>query len=473
MRVRYSTKHTISLALLTLLLCSLFLPLRNVFASPDSETLRPNAAGYSAGLHPVPVGTPNWDCVDETPANDSDYVSTDTTDQLPELDLHNIANTTIGTSDTIYNVTVNLRLKSQSNSYKATFFTAIRTEGTNYLGSAVYPTTTWATYSKTYTTNPNTGANWTVQELNDLQIGVDGYSGKDTYGAIKIGLCSQVWCDIFFIPVSGKAWHDVSSWTASLVTKAWSSGTSWTANLIIRTWSSETSFSLNLPTRIWSSVAFFGISTELIDSYSESNYNYTSYVYHLHPSDIVPKSAEGQSFTMLSSDHMITSCKFYLCKTGSPTGMAHAVLYAHQGIYGTNSTPTGEALATSDDFDVSTLTTSYQLITFTFNSSQQYLMKANIYYCIAFENPTSGTIDFANCPLMGFDYGSPTHSGSNFLYYNSSYFPAFTSFDTVFYVYGKLVGFNLLTRQYVTVASWLFDFGTRIWVDAATWTYTG
>jgi hypothetical protein len=258
-----------------------------------------------------------------------------------------------------------------------------------------------------------------------------------------------------------KSWHGVATWTASLASRVWSSGTSWTENLQTRIWNW-------IPTT-W----YFIPTTDLIDSYNESNYNYTSYLMEHQPSDNSKISAEGQSFAMLSSDRMITSCKFYLYKWGSPTGMAHAVLYAHQGIYGTNSTPTGEALATSDDFDVSTLTLSIQLITFTFNSSQQYVMKANTYYCIAFENPWSGTVNVYNCPLMGFAWGSPTHSGSNFGYFNSSYFPAFTSFDTVFYVYGTpLGGFNLLTRQYITVASCLFDFGTRIWADAATWTYS-
>lgn len=310
-------------------------------------------------------------------------------------------------------------------------------------------------------------ATWTVYYwLYISGTTVSFWYGSSTYDS---RITNFVWT-----PAVTTAWHDVSSWTASLVTKTWSSGTSWTANLIARIWSSGTSFNFSLQTRIWSNVAFLdGIATELIDSYDESNYNYTSYLMGHHPSDNPHISAEGQSFTMLSSDRMITSCKFYLYKLGSPTGMAHAVLYAHQGIYGTNSTPIGDALATSDDFDVSTLTTSIQLITFTFNSSQQYLMKANTYYCIAFENPMSGTINVYNCPLMGFEWGSPTHSGSNFLFKNSSYFPAFTSFDTVFYVYGRQTGgVSLLTRQYLAVASWLFDFGTKIWMDIAKmWTY--
>lgn len=256
-------------------------------------------------------------------------------------------------------------------------------------------------------------------------------------------------------PSVSKTWHDVSTWTASLATRTWSSGTSWTENLQTRIWN-------------WN-------PTVVIDSYNESNYepiHGTLLIYALHPSSTAVSSAYGQSFTMLSIDHIITSCKFYLKKFGSPTGMGHAVLYAHQGTYGTNSTPTGEALATSNDFDVSTLTTSPQLITFTFNSTQQYQMLASIYYCIDFENPTSGTIDSSNFIVICMCRDTNNHSGNSFSYHNSTFFFGATYYDSIFYVYGTpLFNFNLLTRQYLTVASWVFDFGTRIWVDAATWTY--
>jgi len=77
----------------------------------------------------------------------------------------------------------------------------------------------------------------------------------------------------------------------------------------------------------------------------------------------------GQSFT--GDGNALNSCKFYLQKSGSPTGNAVATLYAHTGTFGTNGTPTGAALATSDNFDVSTLTTNLQLITFNFSGVEK------------------------------------------------------------------------------------------------------
>ena len=189
------------------------------------------------------------------------------------------------------------------------------------------------------------------------------------------------------------------------------------------------------------SLTFFLSSVQaanfLIDSYGESNQDYFTPVKALHPTTGVIPSEVGQSFTSLSTPYSISSVKFYLCKYGSPTGMAHAVLYAHYGTYGTYSAPTGSPLATSNDFDVSTLPTypTLQLVTFTFSSSQQYALAASTYYCIDFQNPTSGTINSSNYVLFGYDGSAPTHSGNYFEYQSSGWHP-YSSRDGIFTVYG-------------------------------------
>lgn len=175
----------------------------------------------------------------------------------------------------------------------------------------------------------------------------------------------------------------------------------------------------------------------LIDSYSEANFNVDVFLQALHPSSVNPDSAGGQSFTNLSGVYKITSAKFYLSKTGLPTGNGHAVLYAHSGTYGVNSVPTGSPLATSDNFDVSTLTVASQLITFIFTGAEQYEMQADVKYCIAYENPTSGTIGISSHVDMGYDNTSPTHSGNRFKFDNSAW--SNYSDDMIFYVYGDLV----------------------------------
>jgi hypothetical protein len=463
MPVRYSTKHTISITIAFLLLFSL-VPLAYASAGLVDSYSESNWSANQKIQAPHPSASLYYCCVGQSFNSSGDYNITIVSFYLsktstPTGSAYAVLYSHSGTYGSSSVPDVQLAISDAFN--VATLTTSLVLYNFTFSGANQYTMATNTKYVIVFRA-PSSG----VQTTKYVNVGMDYTSPTHSGNGVlhnSAGWASTTSDICFYVygePAVSKAWHDVSTWTASMVARTWSSGTPWSLSLLTRIWN-------------WIPTAWYYIpTTDLIDSYNESNYNYTAYIYHLHPSDIIPKSAEGQSFTMLSSDHMITSCKFYLCKIGSPTGMAHAVLYAHQGIYGTNSTPTGEALATSNDFDVSTLTTSMQLITFTFNSSQQYLMKANTYYCIAFENPWSGTIDVYNCPLMGFEWGSPTHSGNNCLYFNSSYFPAFTSFDTVFYVYGKSFGgFNLLTRQYLTVASWLFDFGTKIWVDAATWTY--
>jgi hypothetical protein len=72
-----------------------------------------------------------------------------------------------------------------------------------------------------------------------------------------------------------------------------------------------------------------------------------------------------------------------LKKVGSPTGNLTVSLYAITGSFGSTSTPTGAALATSVNLDVSTLTTSYLQKEIAFTT--QYNMAASTNYFISFE----------------------------------------------------------------------------------------
>ncbi len=118
-------------------------------------------------------------------------------------------------------------------------------------------------------------------------------------------------------------------------------------------------------------------------------------------------TGSGQSFTSLGG--ALTSAKFYIRKNNSPTGNAVAKLYAHTGTYGVSSLPTGTALATSDNFDVSTLTSSLALTTLTFSGANQYAMTNGTNYVITFEF-SGGSI--GNDVRLGRDATSPTPSGN-------------------------------------------------------------
>ena len=138
----------------------------------------------------------------------------------------------------------------------------------------------------------------------------------------------------------------------------------------------------------------------------------------------------GQSF-ILTSAVTLDSCKFYLRKVGSPTGNAVAKIYAHSGVFGTSSVPTGAALATSDNFDSSTLTTTFQPITFDFSGANRITLSASTHYVLTIEY--SGG-DASNAVVVGTDNSDPSHSGNA-----SRYFTSWLTMtrDTIFYLYGE------------------------------------
>ncbi len=165
----------------------------------------------------------------------------------------------------------------------------------------------------------------------------------------------------------------------------------------------------------------------IVDSYSESNQSLNRPLYN--GSTI----KYGQSFT--GDGGTLNSVKFYLYKTGSPTGNVIAAIYAHSGTFGTNSVPTGSALATSDNFDVSTLTASYQLISFTFSGANKITLTNGTYYVVVVEY---GGGDSSNRLQVGYDTSSPTHSGNESFYVSSWNY--LVDGDACFYVYKDLVG---------------------------------
>ena len=113
----------------------------------------------------------------------------------------------------------------------------------------------------------------------------------------------------------------------------------------------------------------------------------------------------GQSITGDGTE--LTSLVVWLKKLGTPTGNLTVNLYAHSGTFGTSSVPTGAALATSETFDVSTLTTAYQQIELAF--TDEFTLVNTTEYVIALEY--SGG-DGSNNVKVGTDVSSPTHGGN-------------------------------------------------------------
>ena len=161
-----------------------------------------------------------------------------------------------------------------------------------------------------------------------------------------------------------------------------------------------------------------------IDSYSETNQDGNMKIYYGYAYE-----AFGQAIT-LDKAYKITSVKFYLKKVGSPTGNLYAKLYASTGTVGTDAKPTGAVLATSGAYNVASLTTSYQLIEFTFSGG--YAASAgDICFLVDHRNGTAGASDYI---YIGRETGSPTHEGN--VFYGDTEWLASNDHDACFYLYG-------------------------------------
>lgn len=173
------------------------------------------------------------------------------------------------------------------------------------------------------------------------------------------------------------------------------------------------------------------MSLILIDSYSENN---RSGKFHW------PKDNCGTAQSFIGKSGILINSKWCLRKYGNPTGNMIAKLYAHSGVYGISSIPSGEPLATSNFIDISTLTTFYQLITFNFED--EYELEEGVKYCIAIEPIVGANLDSSNWVRIGIDVTYPTHSG-NASDINSvegpPYIP-YSDYDCIFYVYGEETG---------------------------------
>lgn len=169
----------------------------------------------------------------------------------------------------------------------------------------------------------------------------------------------------------------------------------------------------------------------LIDSYSETNADAVS---GTDTDRLHSGGTTGFTESFVGVAKKITSCKFFLGRgTNSITGNATATLH-----WATNEGDgwyvDSAALATSGNVDVSTLTTTRQLVEFTFSGAQQYQMESAVRYCIAV-NYTGG--DATHYVTIGLDSSGPTHSDNNMSYYNTGVWAADGTISTCFYVYGQ------------------------------------
>ena len=160
-------------------------------------------------------------------------------------------------------------------------------------------------------------------------------------------------------------------------------------------------------------------SRVLADSYSET--------YLSDELDVTMWDPTGQTFTAGAAG-MLDSCQFLLRRVGAVTGDIYAKLWAHSGTFGVNGLPTGTALATSAAVEVSTISESWSLVTFTFDNTVPLV--AGTPYVITVEYPTGvdGTL------YVGLDWdGTILHAGTG-IYTDGTGWNVGTA-DVPFYVY--------------------------------------
>lgn len=114
----------------------------------------------------------------------------------------------------------------------------------------------------------------------------------------------------------------------------------------------------------------------------------------------------AQSFANGVVPQYLTRVHLNLRKVGSPTGSLNAYVYAHAGTFGTSSVPTGNALATSSNVDVSKLTTVYKETEIGFTT--QHLMSASTNYVVAVQFPLGDASNYVQ--VEGTDGGN--HPGN-------------------------------------------------------------
>ena len=174
----------------------------------------------------------------------------------------------------------------------------------------------------------------------------------------------------------------------------------------------------------------------------------------------------GETFRS-STMTFLDSAQFTLLKTGSPTGAAYAYLYQYTGSAGSTARPIGVPLATSDAFDVSTLTTSPVLRTITFSGINRYIIQANVYYVIVIKY-LNGTA--SNNISVGYSTTTSTTGNESRSLDGTTW--TYSSANLIFKVYGE----TMPARRYWVPGGnglfWSGIMGTGAGTDGNNWSYT-
>lgn len=173
-----------------------------LFFMSSAERIHPDAPGDQC-VFPFEAGA---SCPDH-------YQNVDDTDPADEDTTYVAAQVTPGFGYELYEipaasfigkpreVTVRFRCRADEVPTRPSAEAVIKTNGSVYEAGAQTVTTSYDDYSYTWNTNPATGAAWTREEIDSLQIGVG--LRRPSLSGTGLTLCTQVYVEVGFDPLPG------------------------------------------------------------------------------------------------------------------------------------------------------------------------------------------------------------------------------------------------------------------------------
>jgi hypothetical protein len=162
------------------------------------QTRVPTADGIISGTWNYSASS-CWEDVDETTPNDANYM-TGTTNS-GGYKLFTFSPFSISAGSPIANLTIYVRAKDDSsgtNNIRA----AINVNGTTHNSTTSYdPGNSWVTYSYSFTVNPGTGSDWTVDDLNGT-----GANPLQQFGVYSTDLSPDIRVSIVYAEVLFSSW---------------------------------------------------------------------------------------------------------------------------------------------------------------------------------------------------------------------------------------------------------------------------
>jgi hypothetical protein len=115
-----------------------------------------------------PSAGANYECVDEIPADDTDYVYTNTVNLI---DLYNVSSL-VGEVESVKCIQVQARAKKEGLSTPQNLQLGVKSGITNDFGSSQALESDYKNFAELWEVNPATSSAWTKAEIDDLEIGI-------------------------------------------------------------------------------------------------------------------------------------------------------------------------------------------------------------------------------------------------------------------------------------------------------------